>query len=254
MRKPPIRQPEPELEPATEPDTQAEPGASGDAFARLLDLVVRGELAPGTRLTEPMLAERLSLSRTPIREAMQRLQLEGLLVHAGGGERPRMAVAPLDIDEARAVYQTTGLLEGAGARIVHTWHVARRRTIASALRVADQEFRAAARERAPDPGMLFAKHHAFHQRIVDETATPVARGLLQSLGPRLARYEWFHGPLLQLAGLPFAPTYDEHHAIVLAVRSGTAEEIESAIRANWTNAAERLAEAITRARAVIGGP
>lgn len=240
MRNTTLRQPE------TEP--------AGDAFGRLLDLVVRGELAPGSRLTEPMLAERLGLSRTPIREAMQRLQLEGLLVHAGGGERPRMAVAPLDIDEARAVYQTTGLLEGAGARVVHTWPVTRRRALASALRLADQEFRTVSHERAPDPGMLFAKHHAFHQRLVDETATPVSRGLLQSLGPRLARYEWFHGPLLQLAGLPFAPTYDEHRAIVDAVRSGTADDVEQAVRTNWTNAAERLADAITRARAVIGGP
>ncbi len=224
-----------------------------DAYAQLLQLVVRGDLAPGARLTEPAVALRLGLSRTPVREAMQRLQLEGLLVPAGGGERPRVAVAPLDIDEARAVYQTTGLLEGAGARAVTEWTAIRRRTLATALRVADEEFRDIARSKAPDPALLFAKHHAFHQRIVDETATSVSRALLHSLGPRLARYEWFHGPLLQLAGLPFAPTYDEHHAIVIAVRSGTADDVETAIRTNWTNAAERLAEAIRRARAAIGG-
>ncbi len=224
----------------------------GDAYAQLLHLVVRGDLAPGTRLTEPALALRLGLSRTPVREAMQRLQLEGLLVPAGGGERPRVAVAPLDIDEARAVYQTTGLLEGAGARGVSEWPALRRRTLATALRQADKEFRDIARAKTPDPALLFEKHHAFHQRIVDETATSVSRALLHSLGSRLARYEWFHGPLLQLAGLPFAPTYDEHQAIVIAVRSGSADDVERAIRANWTNAAERLAQAIMRARAAIG--
>jgi hypothetical protein len=36
------------------------------------------------------------------------------------------------------------------------------------------------------------------------------------------------------------------------VRRGTARDIEQAIRTNWTNAAARLAEAITRARAVVG--
>lgn len=228
----------------------AAPG--GDAYLRLHDLLVRGELAPGTRLTEPMLAERLQLSRTPVREAMQRLQLEGLLVPAGGGERPRMAVAPLEIEEARAVYQTSGLLEAAGASVVASWPTARRRELAAALRVADLEFRTVARASTPDPGLLFAKHHAFHQRIIDETATTVSRALLHTLGPRLARYEWFHGPLLQLAGLPFTPTYDEHQTIVRAIRAGSAEEIERAIRTNWANAAERLAEAIARARAVIG--
>jgi DNA-binding GntR family transcriptional regulator len=230
----------------------AENAPDADAYAQLLAQIVRGDLAPGLRLTEPMLAERLGLSRTPVREAMHRLQLEGLLVAAGGGSRPRMAVAPLDIDEARAVYQTTGLLEGAGARVLVEWPVARRRVLATALRIADQEFRGIAREPAPDPALLFEKHHAFHQRLVDGTATSVARALLHSLAPRLARYEWFHGPLLQVAGLPFTPTYDEHHAIVVAVRSGSADDVEVAIRTNWTNAAERLAEAITRARAAIG--
>lgn len=226
--------------------------SQADAYARLLELVVRGELPPGLRLTEPMLAERLQLSRTPVREAMQRLLLEGLLVPAGGGERPRMAVAPLDIDEARAVYQTAGLLEAAGARMLAAWPSARRRELAAALRTADREFRATTRGAAPDPGELFARHHQFHQLIIDNSATSVSRTLLLTLGPRLARYEWFHGPLLQLAGLPFSPTYDEHHDIVRTIRAGSADDIELAIRTNWSNAAERLAEALTRARAVIG--
>jgi DNA-binding GntR family transcriptional regulator len=223
-----------------------------DAYDRLLDLVVRGELAPGARVTEPMLGVRLGLSRTPIREAMQRLYLEGLLVGAGGGARPRMGVAPLDRDEAQAVYETTGLLEGAAGRIVATWPATRRTALAAALRRDDQAFQRTAQSANPDAAALYDTHHAFHQRIVRETANAVTQGLLRSLEPRLKRYEWFHGPLLQLAGLPFAPTYDEHGAIISAVRRGTARDIEQAIRTNWTNAAARLAEAITRARAVVG--
>ena len=223
-----------------------------DAYERLLDLVVRGVLAPGARLTEPMLGERLGLSRTPIREAMQRLFLEGLLVSAGGGARPRMGVAPLDREEAQAVYEATGLLEGAAARAVASWPAAKRAALAAALRRDDQAFHRAARVPDPDAGALFDTHHAFHQRLVHETANAVTQGLLRSLEPRRKRYEWFHGPLLQIAGLPFAPTYDEHDAIVRAVRGGTARDIEQSVRANWTNAAARLAEAITRARAVVG--
>lgn len=220
-----------------------------DAYTRMLDLIVRGDFAPGMRLTEPAVAEQLAISRTPVREAMHRLYLEGLLVTDGGGARPRMAVAPLDVDEARALYHATGLLESAGAFALVQFTDAQRRALATALRADDVAFRKEVLSRAPNPAVLFAKHHAFHQRIADATATTVCRALLRSLEPRLARYEWFHGVLLYDAGVPFTATFDEHAAIVSAVRSGTARAVEKAIRTNWSNAAERLARAIADARA-----
>lgn len=225
------------------PTATALPRAS-DSYTRLCSLIVRGMLAPGVRVTEPALAATLQLSRTPIREAMHRLQQVGLLVPDGGGARPRMAVAPLDADEARALYQTTGLLESAGAATIASWGTTQRRTLAGALRQEDTAFRSAARAARPDPAALFQHHHAFHQHIADQSATPVARELLRTLEPRVARYEWFHGPLLLQAGLPFTPTFDEHESIVAAVGDGTARQIERAIRTNWDNAADRLVAAL----------
>lgn len=225
------------------------PPRSAEGYATLCDLIVRGVLRPGQRVTEPALADMLRLSRTPVREAMHRLQHEGLLVLDGGGARPRMAVAPLDAAEARALYQTTGLLESAGATTVSTWSATQRRAFAAELRREDAAFRAAARSARPDPADLFRHHHAFHQHVTSRTATPVALELLRTLEPRVARYEWFHGPLLQQAGLPFTPTFDEHDAIVLAVREGTARAIERAIRTNWDNAAERLVLALNHVMA-----
>lgn len=219
---------------------------------RLRALVVCGEFAPAMRLTEPVVAARLGVSRTPAREAMHQLQMEGLLVWDGGGARPRMAVAPLDADEARAVYEATGLLEGAGARAAAGWSSADRHTLAERLRLLDHAFREATRHAVLDAGSLFASHHAFHNALVEATADPVVRDLLRVLSPRRMRYEWFHGPLLRMAGHPFAPTYDEHHAIVEAIAEGTARDIEQAVRGNWSNAAERLARAIHGARAVVG--
>jgi DNA-binding GntR family transcriptional regulator len=227
--------------------THARVQLAPDAYTRMLDLLVRGELAPGARLTEPAVAERLEISRTPVREAMHRLHLEGLLVTDGGGARPRMAVAPLDVHEARALYHATGLLESAGAQAIQDFTHTQRRALATALRADDVAFRKEVQSGAPDPAVLYAKHHAFHQRIADTTATAVCRSLLRALEPRLARYEWFHGVLVQQSGVSFTPTFEEHAVIVSNIRTGTARAIEKAIRSNWTNAAERLAFAITRA-------
>ena len=49
-------------------------------FLTLRKAILRGELAPGERLMELQLSERLGVSRTPIREAMRKLELEGLVV------------------------------------------------------------------------------------------------------------------------------------------------------------------------------
>ena len=90
-------------------------------YLRLRSLIVRGTLAPGQAVSEATLATRLGVSRTPIRQAMHRLTAEGLLVVTGGGARPRMAVAPLDRDEARECYVAVGLLESSAARSVAGW-------------------------------------------------------------------------------------------------------------------------------------
>jgi DNA-binding GntR family transcriptional regulator len=226
--------------------------AADEAYRQLRALIVRGELAPAARLTEPMVVARLGVSRTPAREAMHRLEMQGLLVHDGGGARPRMAVAPLDTDEARDVYQATGLLEAAAARMVADWAMPTRAKLAASLRKLDDAFRTEARAAEPDAGQLYARHHNFHDQLRVASASAVTRELLRTLEPRLERYEWFHGPLLRLAGLPFAPTYAEHTAIIAAVRTGTSREIEHAVRTNWWNAAERLVIAIRKARAVVG--
>ncbi|NNM33689.1 MAG: GntR family transcriptional regulator, partial [Gemmatimonadetes bacterium] len=55
------------------------------AYERLRELIVRGRLAPGSRLIETEVAERLGLSRTPVRGAFQRLTQEGYVTDPGVG-------------------------------------------------------------------------------------------------------------------------------------------------------------------------
>jgi len=79
-----------------------------DATDRLRDMIVQGELAPGTRLNERVLCERLGVSRTPLREAIKRLASEGLVeLQANRGA----TVTPLTLETVRGVFQVMGALE-----------------------------------------------------------------------------------------------------------------------------------------------
>ena len=80
---------------------------------RLREMILRGELAPGERLAEVALAERLGVSRTPIRQALPALAREGLLAAAGRRGYVVRSFSPEDVLDA---IETRGLLEGLSAR------------------------------------------------------------------------------------------------------------------------------------------
>src|SRR3954471_23668734 len=80
---------------------------------KLREMILRGELAPGQRLAELGLAERLGVSRTPIRQALPALAREGLLAAAG---RRGYVVRSFSSQDVLDAIETRGLLEGLAAR------------------------------------------------------------------------------------------------------------------------------------------
>jgi DNA-binding GntR family transcriptional regulator len=87
--------------------------AGADAYEAILAEIEHGRIAPGSRLMEADLAERLSISRTPVREALKRLEAQGLATHEPGRG---MVVSLLDHDQLRELYDMREVLEGAAAR------------------------------------------------------------------------------------------------------------------------------------------
>jgi len=84
------------------------------AYVRLLGEIRQGALPPGARLRETELAERLGISRTPVREAIQMLEADGLVVHA---PRAGATVRRLDHAEVVELYEMRAVLAGAAARM-----------------------------------------------------------------------------------------------------------------------------------------
>src|SRR5213592_4983631 len=109
-------------------------------YARLRDLIVQGSLAPGSRIVETEIATRLGVSRTPVREALQRLQQEGFVMGAPGAQQSRLTVAPLTRDDVHELLDIVGSLEGLGARRAAGSETTPRRALVKELRALNQEF------------------------------------------------------------------------------------------------------------------
>ena len=84
-----------------------------DAYSMILDASDTGTYRPGDRLVESELADRFGVSRTPIREALQRLETQSLLVRDGRS----LIVASLDHNQMAELYVVRGELEGLAARL-----------------------------------------------------------------------------------------------------------------------------------------
>lgn len=95
------------------PVTSSSRSGQTDAYSMILDAIDTGVYRPGDRLVESELAERLGVSRTPIREALQRLETQSLLVRDGRS----LIVAALDHNQMAELYVVRGELEGLAARL-----------------------------------------------------------------------------------------------------------------------------------------
>lgn len=84
------------------------------AYLRLLGEIRNGTLIPGTRLRETDLAERLGISRTPVREAIRQLEADGLVTHL---PRHGATIRSLDHGEIVELYEMRAVLEGTAARL-----------------------------------------------------------------------------------------------------------------------------------------
>src|ERR1700753_4514691 len=98
---------------AASPRAKAEHGTSLlTAFREIRELIVHGKLSPGTWILEAELAERLNMSRTPVRGAIHWLQREGYILEHRNVKKSRMVVAPLTKEDANELYTIIGKLEG----------------------------------------------------------------------------------------------------------------------------------------------
>src|SRR3978361_359697 len=119
---------------AANPRAKAEHGTSLlTAFREIRELIVHGRLSPGTWILEAELAERLNMSRTPVRGAIHWLQREGYILEHRNAKKSRMIVAPLTAEDANELYLIIGRLEGIAGRGVAALPATDRKAIGAQL-------------------------------------------------------------------------------------------------------------------------
>jgi DNA-binding GntR family transcriptional regulator len=211
------------------------------AYLRVRDLISSGRLAPGTRIVESDLADRLEISRTPVRSALQRLQQEGWVVAAGSAKQLRLTVSPLTEDDARELFGIIGALEGLAASAAASLPEPARAGLVRVLRATNEELRREATSPDADATRVYDLHAEFHVRLVDAIQAPRLRALHHAIKPQAYRYRRLYSTAL----VPVtADAAAEHDALLRAIAAGHAPEAERAARANWANAAERMAQII----------
>ncbi len=218
-------------------------GGDGDAaYERLRSLIVSGALAPGARLVESELAQRLGVSRTPVREALRRLVGEGFVASPDTGQYARLSVTPLTTADGAALFRIVGALEGEAARDAAALPDEPRAALAEAMKEANRAFRKVAESSHLDPEGLQRLDETFHGLLVAQ-ASQRLQALHAAVKPQAARYENLY---VTLPAEALAASVAEHKAITRAVRAGDADEAERAVQANWRRAAERLAAVVAQ--------
>jgi len=204
----------------------------GRALINLREMLLRGEFAPGQRIFEVPLAERLGASRTPIRLALERLAQEGLLESAGpaGG----FIVREFTLRDFWDAIEARGVLEGSAARLA-----AERLKDLSELdpiHQVNEELDRVARPYVLSPGIptqiddinRYAElNGAFHSALVNLAKSPMIQWTLSRI-----QSIPFAAPTAVIMPHPTAFTIseDQHHAILEALENREGARVEMLVR------------------------
>lgn len=192
--------------------------AADYAYLMLRDGIEVGRFAPGRRMREVELAEWLGVSRTPVRQALARLQAEGILAVA---PRQGLVVQSFDIAGIRELYDVRIALEGMAARLAAA--SASRDEVARIAALLDGERRLPCEARA-----LVRHNRAFHAAICQAAHN---RFLARAMQPVTDALDLLGFSTLSMPGRQ-ASALAEHEAIVAAIGARDPPGAEAAARAH----------------------
>jgi|SRR5205085_1265914 len=202
------------------------PLARDEAYERLRDCIIHGSLRPGEVLRDHDIAQSLGVSRTPVREALRRLEDEGFVETA---LNRWTRVAPLDLLKAIETYSVIAALEASALESaqLNPQDLDRMTEANAAMRGAIRRKNAASALRADE---------AFHDVWLARANNAELAGLVRQLKNKLRRIELaYWGSATQTD-----QSIREHAVLLRALRKGSRRAAIAALKQNWEGAKRRL--------------
>ncbi len=201
-----------------------------EVYNTLLSWIMEGELRPGEKLLDKELAEYMGVSRTPVREALRRLEDKDLVessanrwtrVSKVSSEEPEMIYPIIWTLEELAVSQAMDILTDSDFKAMEAANKALEKALT--------------RENAVKASMADIR---FHDVYIERSGNHHLIAILQDLKIKYRRVEvtYFEGYACAKYSL------DEHHHILEALKARDVKRARSLIRANWQSSLNRLKE------------
>jgi len=210
---------------------ESQPDLVDQVYRALLDAISDGSFAPGERVLQEDIAEKLVVSRQPVLQALRLLKKDGFVIDAPGRG---VLVARLDVARLTQIYQVRSALDALAARLAATvgYDLPQQLII---------DGRAAAR--GNQVREMLAADERFHGAIYAASGNPL---IAES-----AQLHWQHirramGAVLQASTMRES-IWDEHEAIAEAIRGAHADLAERLIRQHAEGAGRNLSEMLSRA-------
>ena len=204
-------------------------------YVLLQQAIVAGELEPGQRVRDLDLATRFGVSRTPVREALQRLEDEGLVETLPGA---LTRIVPLDTQAAREAFPVVAVLHALATRLAIE-HLSAQDE--AALQSANEHLIAAL-----DRNDVFAAiqaDDAFHDVFVKAARNSEIQRALERLMPKVRRLE-----IAQFSSLAGRSSTLQHQAIIAASAQKQAQQAAELAEQNWLSLGQLIVLAFENQR------
>jgi DNA-binding GntR family transcriptional regulator len=201
---------------------------SEEVYDVLRSAIVGGDLLPGSRIVEADVARQMAISRSPVREAVRKLEQEGLVEYV---PRRGTIVVGLSREDVADAYQLRAHLEAYGARLAAT-----RASDASLAQLLDLIERMRQCAAAQDLNGLVAVDVEFHQQMCRASGSSRLLRAWQTLNP--AQWTMISG--LRVSDLSLEQIAERHWPILAALESRNPDTAESIIRAHILELGERV--------------
>ncbi|MEQ8654076.1 MAG: GntR family transcriptional regulator [Kiloniellales bacterium] len=204
---------------------------------RLRLLIVEGDLAPGSKISEKDLSDLFAVSRTPLREALKVLAREGLVELS---PNRGASVAALTLNDLEEAFPVMGALEALSGEL-------------ACRAITDRELASVERHHSAmldayekrDMPIYFKHNQAIHQSILEAARNPTLEQMQNALAGRIRRARY----MANMSDARWAKAVAEHETILEALKARDGERLAAILKQHLTNKLETVREHLQHAAA-----